>query len=191
MDEFLTVLKEYWLLILTGICGLFAIFRKAVEGVEWAFKTFGIETKSMRQKREWSQRLSDVEKAIKAIKETSKHNVDMFLEHEKQIVDRFAGIENNIIGKLNDLNDTLVEQKKEMDETNKANIKTDRAMLRDRIAGGMRYFSQNKGEDSKVHIGLSDYENMEALFQQYFAKGGNGTFKKMYEDEFQHFEIDQ
>ena len=103
----------------------------------------------------------------------------------------FNGIKDEIIGEIGKLHDKIDEQKEEMNATNKANIKTDRAMLRDRIAGGMRYFSQTKDEDGCVRISFSDYENMEALFHEYFDKGGNGAFKKMYETEFRNFSIDR
>jgi hypothetical protein len=46
-------------------------------------------------------------------------------------------------------------------------------------------------EDGKVHISMSDWENMNALFQEYFAKHGNGAFKKLYDEEFVHFTIDR
>jgi hypothetical protein len=145
----------------------------------------------MRKEREWQERLKKAEDAIEEIKDTANRNVEMFLEHEKNVVEQFIGIRNEIVAELNKLHDKLDEQKEEMNKTNKANDKTDCAMLRDRIGSGMRYFSKNIGADGKVHISLSDYENMNALFQEYFAKHGNGAFKKMYEDEFVHFIIDR
>ena len=80
---------------------------------------------------------------------------------------------------------------REMKRNKISNDKTERAMLRDRISSGMRYFSKNVGEDGKVHIAFSDYVNMDALFKEYFEHKGNGPFKKMYEDEFLHFVIDR
>lgn len=191
MDEWISIKEYNWAFWVAGLFALFEFFKWAVTGVEWVCKKFGIETKNMRQRREWNQRLTDTESGIKEIKETSKRNVEMFLDHERQVVEKFTGIKNEIIEELNKLHNKIDEQQAEMNATNKANAKTDRAMLRDRIASGMRHFSQNKDEDGNVHISLSDYENMEALFQQYFAKDGNGTFHKMYADEFQHFVIDR
>lgn len=191
MDKWIAVTEYNWAFWVAGLFALFEFFKWAITGVEWLFKQFGIETKGMRERREWQERLSKTEKAIVEIKETSKHNVEMFLDHERQVVEKFTGIKDEIIVELNRLHDKIDKQKEEMNATNKANIKTDRAMLRDRIASGMRHFSQNKDEDGNIHINLSDYENMDALFQQYFAKDGNGTFKKMYETEFQKFVIDQ
>ena len=191
MDN-LTAITEYnWAFWVAGFFALLELFRWAYGGVEWLCKTFGIETKAMRQKREWQERLAKTETAIAEIKETSKHNVEMFLDHERQVVEKFTGIKDEIVKELNKLHDKIDKQKEEMEDLNKSTIKTDRAMLRDRIASGMRYFTQNVGDDGKVHISLSDYENMNELFQRYFARGGNGAFRKMYEDEFRRFIIDQ
>lgn len=191
MTEWLNITEYNWAFWIAGLFALFEFFRWAVGGIEWICKTFGVETKSMRQKREWSERITDMENTIKAIEDTSKYNVEMFLDHERQVVEKFTGIRDEIIVELNKLHDKIDAQQEEMTMMNKANIKTDCAMLRDRITGGMRYFSQNKDDDGNVHIGLSDYENMEALFQEYFAKGGNGAFKRMYDDEFRRFSIEQ
>lgn len=191
MNEWITITEYNWAFWVAGLFALFEFFKWAVTGAEWVCKKFGIETKSMRQKREWNERLQKTEKDIVEIKETSKHNVAMFLDHERQVVEKFTGIKNEIIRELNKLHDKIDKQKAEMDETNKANAKTDRAMLRDRIASGMRYFSQAKDADGDVHIKFSDYENMESLFQEYFSKDGNGPFKKMYETEFLNFIIDR
>ena len=78
-----------------------------------------------------------------------------------------------------------------MAENKKESDRTDRAMLRDRLNSAMRYFSQKKDETGRVHISLADYETLEDLFKKYFAKNGNGAFKRMYEDEFQTFIIDR
>jgi hypothetical protein len=115
----------------------------------------------------------------------------MFIQHEKQVVSQFVGIRDEIVIELNKLHSKMDKQQDEIEKNNEANNKTDCAMLRDRISSGMRYFSRNIGDDGKVHISLSDYENMDGLFQEYFSKHGNGAFKKMYKDEFEHFIIDR
>lgn len=191
MDEWIKLTEYNWAFWIAGLFALFEFFRWAYGGVEWLCKTFGIETKRMRKEREWQERLKNAEDAIVEIKDTSKKNVEMFLEHEKQVIAQFEGIRDEIVTELGKLHDKIDEQRAEMDETNKANNKTDCAMLRDRIGSGMRYFSRNIGSDGKVHISWSDWENMNALFQEYFAKHGNGAFKKMYDDEFVHFVIDR
>ena len=180
MDEFEIITQYNWAFWIAGLFALFEFFRWAVGGVEWLCKTFGIETKKMREARKWQKRLNETEDAIKEIKETAKHNVEMFLDHERQVVEKFTGIKEEIVEELAKLHEKMDEQKE-----------TDLVILRDRIASGMRYFSQNKDEDGNVHISFSDYENMEALFRQYFLKGGNGAFKKTYDTEFQNFIIDR
>ena len=191
MDKWITITEYNWAFWVAGLFALFEFFRWAYGGVEWLREKFGIETKKTLEKRKWQKRLEDTEKAIKDIKDTSKHNVEMFLDHERQVVEKFTDIKDELIENMNKQHDTIDKLKDEMIAVNKANAKTDRAMLRDRIASGMRYFSQNKDEDGNVHISFSDYENMEALFREYFLKDGNGAFKKMYETEFLNFIIDR
>lgn len=191
MNEWKVVTEFNWVLWIAGLFALLELFRWAYGGVEWLCKTFGIETKKMREKREWNTRLVNAEKAIEEIKDTSKKNVEMFISHEQQVVAQFVGIRDEIVVELGKLHTKIDKQQDEIEKNNEANNKTDCAMLRDRISSGMRYFSKNVKEDGKVHISLSDYENMNGLFQEYFSKHGNGAFKKMYKDEFEHFVIDR
>lgn len=184
MDEWIVLTEYNWAFWVAGMFALFEFFRWAYGGVEWLCKTFGIETKKMREAREWQERLVKVEKAIVEIKDTSKHNVNMFLDHEQQVVAKFTDIKDEIVLELNKLHAKMDEQTKENDET-------DCAMLRDRLNSAMRYFSQNKDAHGKVHISLGDYETLDGLFSKYFAKHGNGAFKKMYQDEFKKFIIDR
>ena len=89
------------------------------------------------------------------------------------------------------LNKKIDEQKERITKIDEEGKKRDCALLRDRILGGMRYFSQNKDEHGNVHIGITDHENMEHLFEEYFNCRGNGTVKSMYENEFKKFIIDK
>ena len=184
MAEWITLTEYNWAFWVAGFFALAEFFKWLFTFKDWLFKSLGIETKSMREKREWNNRLKKAEKDIEEIKNTSKHNVDMFLEHEKQVVDRFMDIKDDIVTELNKLHVN-------MERSEKEGKKRDRAFLRDRISGGMRFFEQSKDEDGEVHISMSDHENMEALFQEYFNAGGNGTFKQMYNNEFQKFIIDK
>lgn len=191
MIEWTTLTEYNWVLWVAGFFALAEFLRWVFSIKDWFFKKFGIKTKAILEKEEWDERLKNAEKSISEIKDTANKNVDMFLKHEKQVIAQFVGIRDEIVIELNRLHDKIDEQKEEMVKTKEANDKTDCTMLRDRIGSGMRYFSKNVGADGKVHISLSDYENMNGLFQEYFAKHGNGAFKKMYEDEFTQFVIDR
>ena len=89
------------------------------------------------------------------------------------------------------LDKKIDEQKERITKIDEEGKKRDCAILRDRILGGMRYFSQNRDEQGNVHISISDHENMEHLFEEYFNCHGNGTVKSMYENEFKKFIIDK
>ena len=195
MNEWIKLTEYNWAYWVAGLFALIEFlkwFIKAITALnEWLFEKVGIKTKRMLKREADEKRLKDTELAIKEIKETSRKNVEMFLEHERQTIDKIGVFKNEIVAELGRLHDKIEEQRVEMDKTNEANNKTDCAMLRDRIGSGMRYFSKNIGPDGKVHISLSDFENMNALFQEYFSKHGNGAFKKLYEDDFVHFIIDR
>lgn len=191
MNEWKVVTEFNWVLWIAGAYALAEFIKWSVSMKEWFFKKLGIETKKMREAREWNTRLVNAEKAIEDIKNTSQKNVDMFIAHEQQVVAQFVGIRDEIVVELGKLHSKMDKQQDEIERNNEASAKTDCAMLRDRIGSGMRYFSKNIKEDGKVHISLSDYENMDGLFQEYFSKHGNGAFKKMYKDEFEHFVIDR
>lgn len=112
----------------------------------------------------------------------------------EQIKNLVASIEN--LGELlnkqyQHLDRKIDDQKERITKIDEDGKKRDCAILRDRILGGMRYFSQNKDEHGNVHVGITDHENMEHLFEEYFNCHGNGTVKSMYENEFKKFIIDK
>ena len=191
MNEFITLTEYNWAFWVAGLFALMEFGRWLYSTKDFIFGKLGIKTKGMIQREQYAKRLKQVEDSIEEIKNTSKHNVAMFIEHEHQVVGKFTGIKDEIVKELDKLHVKIDEQKEEMKKNKKANDKTERAMLRDRISSGMRYFSKNVGSDGKVHISFSDYVNMDALFQEYFEHEGNGPFERMYEDEFLHFVIDR
>lgn len=184
MDEFKALTEHNWTYWLAGLFALLEFGRWVFSFKEFVFEKIGIKTKGMIKREEYDKRLKKVEKAIEEIKETSQYNVDMFLDHEKQVVEQFIGIRNEIVSELNRLHDKMDKQTEESNET-------DCAMLRGSLNNEMRYFGQNKDEQGRAHISLADYETLDGLFAKYFAKHGNGAFKKMYDDEFKKFIIDR
>lgn len=184
MNEWETLSAYDWAFWVAGLFALLEFAKWLYSMKDFILKTVGIKTKGMIKREEYANRLKKVEESIEEIKNTSKHNVAMFIEHEGQVVDKFMDIKSEIVVELSKLHE-------EMEKAKEANDKTDCAVLRDRISSGMRYFSKNVDVDGKVHIAFSDYVNMDALFQEYFVHGGNGPFKKMYEEEFVHFVIDR
>lgn len=191
MNEWGVLTEHNWTFWIAGLFALLEFGRWLYSIKEFVFEKVGIKTKGMMKREEFENRLKKVETSIDEIKDTSKHNVNMFLDHEQQVVGKFTGIKDEIVSELNKLHGKMDEQQHIAEQNNKANTKTNRAMLRDRINSGMRYFSQNKDTDGNVHISIGDYENLEALFKEYFFWHGNGTFKKMYETEFKNFIIDR
>ena len=186
MEEWLVPLKDlgFWLV---GIYAVSESLKKLLSNVEFFdnwWKKCGIKTKKMIERENERERLKNVENAILEIKDTAKKNVDMFLEHEKQVVSEVMDIKNEIVSELNKLHDKIDEQQNRIEKIDKDGKKRDCAVLRDRILAGMRYFSQNRDAEGNVHITLSDFENMKAMFDEYFKAGGNGVIKIIYDEEF-------
>lgn len=88
------------------------------------------------------------------------------------------------------LDKKIDEQKEHLEEIDRDGKKRDCSLLRDRLVQGIRYFSQNKDENGVVHISMTDYENLNSMFSEYFRAGGNGAIKHLYETEFLKFKID-
>ena len=128
--------------------------------------------KKKRGKEEAEETVEALSKRIDIIEKTQKNNVEMFTEHEL-----------GVLAKLDELS-------QKFDDMKESNDKTDRALLRDRIIGAMRFFGQNRDDNGVVHISRSDHENLSSLFAEYFSKSGNGTVKVMYENEFLKYTID-
>ena len=193
MDEWIAPLKDlgFWLV---GIYAVSESLKKLLGNVDFFdnwWQKRGIKTKKMIERDKEKERLKNVENAILEIKDTAKKNVEMFLEHEEHVVNGVTDIKNEIVSELNKIHDKIDEQQERLEEIDKEGKKRDCAVLRDRILAGMRYFSQNMDADRNVHIGMSDFENMKAMFDEYFKAGGNGVIKIIYEEEFLHFIIDR
>ena len=191
MKEWLSLTEYDWAFWIAGLILLAEFAKVFYTYKDLIFNKIGIKTKGMIEKEEFNSRLQQAEDSIEEIKETSKQNVSMLMNHEQQILDQFTTIRGEVIKELGRLNDKMDEQANIIDQNNKASIKTDLAVIKDRLNSAMRYFSQNKDENGNVHIKWSDYEILDDLFKEYFAKGGNGPIKRMYEEEFLHFIIDR
>lgn len=147
------------------------------------------------------KKLENLFKRVEQMEQQQKDDVEMLTEHENGVLDKLESLSNVITQLSNEvknlskqsavLEEKIDKQKEEIDKANKDNRETDCAVLRDRISGGMRYFKQNTDEEGRVHISIGDHENLEALYQEYFKKNGNGTYKQMYNNEFKHFIIDR
>lgn len=213
MKEWVTLTEHNWTFWLAGVFALAEFLRWLFTHGEFflnifrkILKFFGIKitikTKRQREREEEQKRLDQFENSIREIQETSKRNVQMFLDHEIEVVRGFNTAKNEIVSeivKLNDkvdselgkLNDKVDEQNQKIVDNQKENDETDCAMLRDRLNSAMRYFTNNRvDEDGNVHISLGDYETLDGLFEKYFAKNGNGAYKKAYK-EFKDFIIDR
>ena len=200
MDEWLKITEINWVLWIAGLFALLEFGKWAWSLIEYYMSKIGIETKNMRLKHEYAERLTNAEKNIQEIKKTTKTNVDMFTEHESGVLCRLDKVGNGVStlyelmnrveAQYQILSEKLDKQQEEARIRAEANDAVDRALLRDRLNGGLRFFSQNVDANGRVHISVGDHENMEKMFHEYFNKSGNGTMKQRYETEFKSYIID-
>ena len=158
--------------LLSALIVIVAIVVGLEKFIKWLWGVF-IKAYNKRKGRE--EEVSTIDKNTAAIEELSTR------------IEKFVSIMNDRCTQLDKKIDEQSERLTKIDEDGK---RRDCAVLRDRILGGMRYFSQNVDEQGKVHITITDHENMEAMFSEYFACYGNGTCHALYENEFKNFIID-
>lgn len=190
MSEWLNITEYNWVLWVAGLYALFEFFKWTWSAIEWLISKFGIETKGMKSKREVRDRLIKAEKDIAEIRDTSTQNVNTFLEHERLMSKSFVTVKEDIVKEISKLNDKIDNQHVHLEEIDRDGKHRDMALMRDRLIQGLRYFSQNKTEDGFVLISMTDYENLDELFNEYFKCGGNGVCHSLYENEFKKFKID-
>lgn len=190
MDEWIKLTEYNWTLWLAGLFALIEFLKWIYTSGEWIISKFGVETKRMRSQKENKKRLLNAENDIKEIKETSERNVNNFLEHEQLMSDNFIDVKNEIIKEISKLNEKIDNQREHLEEIDRDGKHRDMALMRDRLIQGLRYFSQKKDTDGSVLISMTDYENLDELFNEYFKCGGNGVCHSLYENEFKKFKID-
>ncbi len=159
--------------LLAAITVISAIIVSMTEGLQWLYKYFLFLYKRKKGAEEESITIDENTNEIKKLSES---------------IDHLAALLNT---QYEHLNQKIDEQKERLTLIDEEGKKRDCAILRDRILGGMRYFSQNKDKEGMIHISVSDHENMEQLFHSYFDCKGNGTVQVMYEKEFKTWIIDK
>lgn len=190
MFDKLINLEIDWILWIAGFFALLEFGKWAWTLGEWFMSKFGIETKHMRSQKELRNKLLNAEKDIAEIRETSIQNVNTFLEHEKLMSENFVVVKEEIVKEISKLHDKIDEQRDHLEEIDADGKRRDAAILRDRLIQGLRYFSQQKDENGFVHISMTDYENLNEMFTEYFECNGNGVCHSLYENEFKKFKID-
>ena len=177
----------YWI---AGMFALLEFFRWLWTLGQWFASQFGMETKTMKTQRENRERLISAENDIKEIRETFKENVDTFLQNERIISEGCITIKNEILQEIGKLHDKIDEQREHLEDIDRDGKRRDCSLMRDRLIQGLRYFSQQKDETGAVHISMTDYENLNEMFTEYFKCNGNGVCHSLYENEFKKFKID-
>ena len=97
MEEWQALTNRDWAFWVAGLFALLEFGRWLYSINEFILQKVGIKTKGMLKREEYAKRLQQVETSIEEIKNNSKHNVEMFIEHEGQVVGKFTGIKEEIV----------------------------------------------------------------------------------------------
>lgn len=114
----------------------------------------------------------------------------LVLYKKKRGLEDEASIINNNTEQIKELTETINKLAVCIADIDKDGKRRDRSLMRDRLVQGMRYFSQQTDEKGIVHISMTDYENLNEMFKEYFKCDGNGVCHSLYENEFKNFKID-
>lgn len=191
MDEWLKITETNWVLWIAGLFALLEFGRWAWTLTEWFISKLGVETKHMRRQRETRDRLLKAENNIKEIKETAVKNVNTFLEHERLMSESFVDVKKEIVQEIGKLHNKIDEQSEHLEEIDRDGKRRDATIFRDRLLQSHRFYNQRRNADGFVYLSISEFENLQNMFKEYFAANGNGVIKQIYEQDFQpNFRID-
>lgn len=158
--------------LLFSIIVIIAIIVSIEKGIQWLYKKFLILYKRKKGYEDEELIINDNSNQIKNLT-VSINNLADLLNKQYQHLDK-----------------KIDEQKERITKIDEDGKRRDCAILRDRIIGGMRFFSKNVDKDGVIHISMVDHENMTHLFDEYEKCGGNGSVKHLYDMEFSKFKID-
>ena len=191
MSEWLNITEYNWVLWVAGLFALLEFGKWAWSLIEWFISKLGIETKHMRSQREVRNKLLKAEQDIAEIRDTSTQNVNTFLEHERLMSESFADVKNEIVQEIGKLHNKIDEQHVHLEEIDRDGKRRDATIFRDRLLQSHRYYNQRRNTDGLVYLSISEFENLQNMFKEYFAANGNGVIKQIYEQDFQpNFRID-
>jgi hypothetical protein len=173
LEQMIEYFAEHTFLdLLSALIVIVAIVVGLEKFIKWLW---GVFTKAYNKRKGREEEVSTIDKNTAAIEELST---------------RFEELHSLILEGYSQLDKKIDEQKEHLEEIDRDGKHRDMALMRDRLIQGLRYFSKNKDENGSVIISMTDYENLDELFNEYFKCGGNGVCHSLYENEFKKFKID-
>lgn len=127
---------------------------------------------------------------VKKLKEEeSEKAIDYNQKQISGVIDKIEDLANLMNKQYQHLEKRLDEQKEHLETLENDGKKRDCSILRDRLLQAVKYFRKNVINE-EVHINIIDWENLNSMFEEYFKANGNGAIKKIYEEEFKNWIID-
>lgn len=150
--------------IIIGICSIMAAFKVVCNFISWLISSFGLETKSMRQKREEHELLITTVQNLNILQTKQEEDVRQSIEHDKRIKEDLQMVSDKVD------NIAIV-----LDNMEKKNNITEMKKLKEKLVG---YYNRYKdvGEWSSV-----EKEVFWDLFEDYENRGGDGFIHSIVE----------
>lgn len=150
--------------IIIGICTIMAVFKIVCNFFIWLFSFLGLETKSMRQKREEHELLITTVQNLNALQVKQEEDVKQSIEHDTRIKEDLRSVSE----KMDNIAIAL-------DNMEKKNNVTEMKKLKEKLVG---YYNRYKdiGEWSSV-----EKDVFWDLFEDYENRGGDGFIHSIVE----------
>lgn len=161
--------------VILGVLVALIAFQFLVKLGQWLFVEFlGLETKSMRNRREEHELLMQTAEGLKELSEKQKDDVDKIYNDSLEHYHQSCEIRDNLADSINSISEKLDEMKKDTEQRFKHNEEKEnervQAELKDRISQLYRYYHA-KGQINNMEI-----EALEGLIASYESYGGQNSF---------------
>ena len=181
MSEITQLTQIDFAYVFISICIILFAVKALISLFDWFSEKFGIETKSMRRKREEHELLVNTADGLAKTSESlvelqRQHNesVKQSIRHDKELKDELQSLRNDFHAQTQDLNQNISTMKKEIDDRlNDSKVRENervQAELKDRIGQSYRYY-HTIGKINDMEL-----EALKDLIKSYENHGGENSF---------------
>lgn len=153
--------------LIISICTILLAFKFMWTLFDWFIKLLGLETRSMRLKREEHELLIATSKALNELKEKECEDTKQAIKHDQMIKKNLAMV-----------SETMIQIKEEVTLMRTLRDNDKLAEYKDKVGQGYRFYKQRKFSDEEPipYWNHMEKEALEGLIQQYESHGGSNSF---------------
>ncbi len=160
--------------VFISVLTILAAIKAIISLFEWIFNKFGLETKSMRKRREDHELLISTAKNLETLADRYETDFNKIYENNIEYRNKSVEIRDDLKNSIEVISGKLDEMKKTTEErflnSEKKHNKRIRAELKDKIGQSYRYYHA-KGEINDIEL-----EALEDLINEYESADGQNSF---------------